>query len=205
MRVEGDFAAVAVLLRAFLNHGACGGFDDVQQQLVGEPVTHHVIHHAGEHTVDAAARRHVTVEFLLDARGNTLVLQRHLGQRNEALVGGANLGACGGGLGCLTVRIHERLLLLHEFLGDERQEGEVELCRFGLERPVLIEQGGAVLGEQIPGLIVRSALFGALLIAVTIGGEGGKLLQANVHLKRNGNLLSGHYFSSSVVFSAWAT
>ena len=139
MRVEGDFAAVTVLLRAFLNHRACGGFDDVQQQLVGEPVAHHIVHHAGEHTVDAAARRHVTVEFLLDARGNTLVLQRHLGQRNEALVGGANLGARGGGLGRLTVRVHECLLLLHEFLGNERQEGEVELCRFGLERAVLIE------------------------------------------------------------------
>ena len=139
MRIEGNFATVAVLLRALLNHSACGRFDDVQQQLVGEPVAHHIVHHAGEHTVDAAARRHIAVEFLLDARGNTLVLQRHLGQRNEALVGGANLGACGGGLGRLTVCVHECLLLLYEFLGDERQQGEVELCRFGLERAVLIE------------------------------------------------------------------
>ena len=79
MRVEGNFAAVAVLLCAFLNHRACGGFDDIQKQLVGEPVAHHVIHYTGEHTVDAAVRRHVTVEFLLNARGNTLVLQRYLG------------------------------------------------------------------------------------------------------------------------------
>ena len=120
MRIEGDFAAVTVLLRAFLNHRACGGFDDVQQQLVGEAVAHHIVHHAGEHTVDAAARRHIAVELLLDARGNTLVLQRHLGQRDKALVGGANLGACGGGLGCLTVSVHECLLLFHKLLGNER-------------------------------------------------------------------------------------
>ena len=102
-------------------------------------MAHHIVHHAREHAVDTAARRHLAVEFLLDARGNTLVLQRHLGQRNEALVGGANLGACSGGLGRLTVCVHECLLLLYEFLGDERQQGEVELCRFGLERAVLIE------------------------------------------------------------------
>ena len=166
-------------------------------------MAHHIVHHAREHAVDTAARRHLAVEFLLDARGNTLVLQRHLGQRDEALVGGANLGACGGGLGRLTVCVHECLLLLHEFLGDERQQGEVELCGFGLERAVLIEQGGAVLSEQIPRLIVCRALFGTLVLPVAIGCEGGKLLQANVHLKRNGNLLRGHYFSSSTVFSAW--
>ena len=83
-------------------------------------MAHHIVHHAREHAVDTAARRHLAVEFLLDARGNTLVLQRHLGQRDEALVGGANLGACGGGLGCLTVCVHECLLLLYEFLGNER-------------------------------------------------------------------------------------
>ena len=203
MGVEGNFATVAVLLRAFLNHRADRGFDDVQQQLVGEPVAHHVVHHAGEHTVDTAARRHLAVELLLDARGNTLVLQRYLGQRDEALVGGANLGACGGGLGRLTVGIHQRLLLLHKLLSDERQEGEVELGSFGLERAVLIEQGSAILREQIPRLIACRALVGVLVVPVAIGCEGGKLLQANVHLKRNGNLLSGHYFSSSTVFSAW--
>ena len=155
-------------------------------------MAHHVVHDAGQYPVDAAALRHLAVKLLFDARGDTLILERHLGQRDEPLVGGANLRARRGGLGGLAVGLHEGLLLLHEFVGDERHQGEVELCGLGANRAALIEQGGALVVGEVPG-----TLRPLLRLAVAVAGQGGQLLQAHVHLEGNGNLLGRHYFSSS--------
>ena len=105
---------------------------------------------------------------------------------------GTNLRARRGGLGSLAVGLHEGLLLLHEFVGDERHQGEVELCGLGANRAALIEQGGALVVGEVPG-----TLRPLLRLAVAVAGQGGQLLQAHVHLERNGNLLGRHYFSSS--------
>ena len=102
-------------------------------------MAHHVVHDSGQYPVDAAAFRHFAVELLLDTRGDTLILERYFRQRDEPLIGGANLGACRGGLGSLAVGLHEGLLLLHEFVGDERHQSEVELCGLGTDCAALIE------------------------------------------------------------------
>ena len=190
--VEGDLAAVAVFLGGLLAYHALGGFDNLEQQGVAEVVAHHVVHDAGQHPVNAAALRHLAVKLLFDARGDTLILERHLGQRDEPLVGGTNLRARRGGLGGLAVGLHEGLLLLHEFVGDERHQGEVELCGLGANRAALIEQGGVLVVGEVPG-----TLRPLLRLAVAVAGQGGQLLQAHVHLEGNGNLLGRHYFSSS--------